>query len=825
MLMSQAMAGGFTRSFFVKALCLLLLVSTVLPTFAQRRAGGAPRQGSQSAPHSSQKQSAAPGGQRCQGGWRGVVSFRKILKDSFESDEPGIRKAKDRIRHKTLRNYDYAGRAVVDGRNPRNVVAKSKVTITDRDEHWGETRVWETCGSRDPGRWQIIESTDNRLTEARGEGAAEHFFLSVNEAAGTYAFSFRFPEAKGAARRDQRVRRSGFCQPRNNEPSDRGDDDPAVIEGEVARLEDGRFDPRNPQVLSGSKTWDTSSERVKSFAYEVSWHFTRCPDDLLITDIRFQHPKWPNFQDWRDISEELGTIDGNRVKVVATVLNLSDETKYAGLKFSETYRGDKYNGSRPDETLPDGETSLRLDAGEARDVELVWDTEGQSWFDDSRPHLLHRIKAELTEDGRKRDEKEKPLKIAPRPLVLVHGLWSSAQAWVPLYQNLLTTAHSYHWKAYAVGERPENGRLNTGGAFLSTERTNSVYENADEMAKYVRYAQEESNAWHVDIVAHSTGGLISRLYVHKLMPDSPDGTPTARNLVMLGTPNAGSQCADVMDMKFRAFGERVQAVRELRPEEVALFNRHVRDRKGVRFSALAGNSLPVMCRNVEWNDGVVSVSSAINGIEDHAFSNDIHTDLTNARNFGNFVLPHLVSGPKKTYPLPVRSDPTPLESFENIEWGFAPGVPAPGSLTAGLDLRGGALGALFVKTSSRSVDARAPQGGGAVEPFNKEVRLAPKQAVEVELPVTQGPNFGLTFMAPPTVSATLSDEAGAVVGRNTANRPRSGLFFRTIFVRGPVRGGVWRLKLENTATTESVVLLATWAADAPPPPANTARRG
>jgi pimeloyl-ACP methyl ester carboxylesterase len=814
--MSRALAKSLLKPLLANVLCVCLLAGSALSAAGQAR-GGAARRGATPPPAKTAagRPPAVPTGPRCQGGWRGVVRFRKVLKHSYESDEPGIRKAKDRIRHKTSRDYDYAGQAVVDGSDPRNVVATSRVTFTDTDLHWGEERVWESCGSRgDTSRWQIIQSTDDRQTQARAEGAAEHFYLSVNEANGAYAFSFRFPEAKGVEKREQRVRRSGFCQPRNNQPFDKSDSNPTTVSGEVARLEDGRIDPENPDVLSGSKSWDSSSGAVKSFIYQVSWHFTRCPQQLLITDLKFRHPKYPDFEDWRDVDPAAGTIDGNRVKVIASVLNLSGETKYATLKLAETYRGDQWNGARPDEPLPEGETSVRLEGGEARDVEFVWNTEGQSWFDDGRPHLLHRIKAELSEAGQKRDEKTKPLHIAPKPLVLVHGLWSSAQAWVPLYQNLLTASHSYQWKAYAVGERPERGRMNTGGAFMSADKTNSIYENADELAKYVRFAQEDANAWHVDIVAHSMGGLISRLYVHKLMADAPDGAPLVKHLVMLGTPNAGSPCADVMDMKFRAFGERVQAIKELKPSEVAVFNQHVRDRKRVKFSALAGNSLPVMCRNVEWNDGVVSVSSAISGVEDHAFSNDIHTELTNARNFGNFVLPHLVTGPRGSYPVPVRSDPTPLESFENIEWGFRPGGESLEAAPAGEGAGGGGFGALFVRASAR-IPAAGPQGDGPAEPFTAEVRLAPKQVREVEVPVAAGPNFGLTIMAAPSVSATLFDEAGATVGRNTANLPRTNVFFRSIFVGGPVRGGVWKLRLENTSTADNVVLLASWADAAP----------
>ena len=47
----------------------------------------------------------------------------------------------------------------------------------------------------------------------------------------------------------------------------------------------------------------------------------------------------------------------------------------------------------------------------------------------------------------------------------------------------------------------------------------------------------------MDLVVHSMGGLISRQYLHSIAPSDPDKRPVVDHLVMLGTPNMGSQCA------------------------------------------------------------------------------------------------------------------------------------------------------------------------------------------------------------------------------------------------------------------------------------------
>ncbi|HVE55306.1 MAG TPA: hypothetical protein VNB22_00655, partial [Pyrinomonadaceae bacterium] len=481
---------------------------------------------------------------KCAGGWSGVVTYKRTLKDSLESDEPGIRKSIDRIKHKTSRDYDYTGRAVVDGSNPQTPVVSTKVNFTDTDLSWGEERVFDTCNSREAGHWFIIEGTDDRQTQAQAEGSAESFNLNVDEMGGIYNFSLKFPKASGVFKREEHVKRSGHCQPKNNEPYDRSTNEPFTIEGESFSIDSQKIDPKNPDTLQGTKIWgDDGRGAVRSFIFQVTWRFTRCPQKLIITDLRFEHPKFPNFEDWKEIEDPKGTIDGNRIKVKATVLNMSGETKYADLKVSETYKGDKYNYARADELLPEGEISLRLEAGEEREVELIWDSEGQSWFDDGRPHLFHRIKAELAENGQKKDEKEKAVNIAPKPLVLVHGIYSDYKIWEPLYQNLLTENHSYNWKAFLVGENTRYGVMRMGKWNGSDASSNSVYDNADQLAKYVKYAQEESNAWHVDMVAHSTGGLVARLYLHKLMPNVPDARPQVKHLVMLGTPNGGVACA------------------------------------------------------------------------------------------------------------------------------------------------------------------------------------------------------------------------------------------------------------------------------------------
>ena len=132
---------------------------------------------------------------------------------------------------------------------------------------------------------------------------------------------------------------------------------------------------------------------------------------------------------------------------------------------------------------------------------------------------------------------------------------------------------------------------------------------------------------------------------------------------MLGTPNMGSPCADVMNTAFETLGKNVEAVRQLRQDVAAEFNRTVTNRKGVKFSVLAGDPLPVMCKTYVWNDGVVPVPSAIWQIKDNAKSKNVHTELTGTADFSAFVKPRLAIGPKGNH-LPEAPEAPTLSNYQ-----------------------------------------------------------------------------------------------------------------------------------------------------------------
>lgn len=746
-----------------KYTAFILIILTIFPAivFSQKRTNAV---------------AANKGNAKCAGAWTGTITYKRT---QSKSDSKTVERVSGRGKDQTdwEMGYTYNARVSVIEAPEKNGSSNGKATI-DHSFFSNERVVAKESNSCDRGKtWKVMSAVSNSRTETTGSagGVDANVQIGVNQD-GTYTVSVALPPINGKVGGSQNTSFSGQCTPKEGKDLKMPPTDTKIDGNSLTSDGSHKLNPSDPNRISGSytSTWQNVTETI-------TWNLQKCGAPLRLTDVAFEDMKFPKWNDWKEITEQTGTIDGNLVKIKAKILNASGETKYADVKFKETYKGDKWDGAKPDGMLENSEVSVRLEPGEEREVEIVWDSSGYAWFDDGRPRLVQRIKAELEENGKKVDEMTKNLKVAPKPLVLVHGLWSSAAAW-ETWQNILTTSHSYDWKAFPVGEKPEKGIMNTGGSFLSTDKTNSIFENSQQLGKYIRYAQEDRNAWHVDVVAHSMGGLITRHYIHQFMPPTEDGRPQISHLVMLGTPNMGSPCADVMNTAFEFLGKDVEAVRQLRQDVTADFNRVNRNRKGVKFSVLAGDPLPNMCKSLVWNDGVVPVPSAVWEIKDNARSKRLHTDLTGTEDFSGFVKPRLAIGPKGDH------NPAAPEIARNSPRNY---------------------GAVFANASWNE-----PQSIGlsaAEAPFARSIKIAPNSSAEVEIPVGSFSNFGLTFMAASKVSARIYDPTGKLGGENLAGSPLSAGWFRSIFVDKNVLTGSWKLKLENTSDMETEIVVTMWS--------------
>lgn len=257
--------------------------------------------------------------------------------------------------------------------------------------------------------------------------------------------------------------------------------------------------------------------------------------------------------------------------------------------------------------------------------------------------------------------------VVPRPVVMVHGFNSDFHTWDHYLgpQGYLATLGL---QGFAVGDGQLDGVMNTGSLGDPAARTNSIAQNAAILKKYIDNVQELTGAEKVDLLVHSMGGMISRYYLDRVMTD-----PDVAQLIILGTPMAGSACADLP----AALGLLLPASLEIQPAYmINIFNQQIVHRRGVPFHALAGTKLldavespctPVPSDLVVTVDSVKAIPMPVQEID------LLHTELnTSPRAFEEFVKPLLQTPPGQfeiAEDLPARLAPAVSQQFTKIYTG------------------------------------------------------------------------------------------------------------------------------------------------------------
>lgn len=244
------------------------------------------------------------------------------------------------------------------------------------------------------------------------------------------------------------------------------------------------------------------------------------------------------------------------------------------------------------------------------------------------------------------------IQVRPRPVVMVHGFSSTWEAWTQyLGPSGYLTAQGL--AGFAVGDGQAPGAMRTGDLTNPAGRTNTIAENAAVLSEYIQGVKKATGAEQVDLIAHSMGGLIARYYIDRVM-----GTRDVAQLLMLGSPMAGTDCADLP----AALGLYLPATLEIRPSYVTdVFNLEITHRHGVPFRALAG--VPILdgfkapCTDVP-SDLAVSLDSVTAIPLQVSRMPVLHTNLNLSEEvFHQFVLP-LLKTPAGSFP----EDPDPQTS-------------------------------------------------------------------------------------------------------------------------------------------------------------------
>lgn len=166
---------------------------------------------------------------------------------------------------------------------------------------------------------------------------------------------------------------------------------------------------------------------------------------------------------------------------------------------------------------------------------------------------------------------------AARPLVMAHGILSDGSTWDFWVQQLSPLG------------LPNSNRLNMGAL-------DSISNNAEKIGAEVADARIRWGVDKVNLVTHSKGGLDGRHYV--------ENADDVEQVVQIGTPNAGSPLADVVQSGMIGLGlsglvanALVNAIAgragiQLTTPYMAIYNRLHGPNPNVRYTALAGDYRP-----------------------------------------------------------------------------------------------------------------------------------------------------------------------------------------------------------------------------------------
>jgi pimeloyl-ACP methyl ester carboxylesterase len=206
----------------------------------------------------------------------------------------------------------------------------------------------------------------------------------------------------------------------------------------------------------------------------------------------------------------------------------------------------------------------------------------------------------------------------PLPVLLIHGFFSNSlvwQTWEELLGNDRITARAV--------------------TFSLDDACGSAEEHASELSQIVEDFKAETEAERINIVAHSKGGLDARVYLASDLSNDD-----IANLIMIGTPNAGSPLANLNDFCR-------PAIEDLRPRSPAT---NAMRNSNTNYFTIAGNWIPSLTfldanctpEGLGWldfqrwgsfvlpgsDDGIVPLSS----VQSEHFSslgstNNCHTDL------------------------------------------------------------------------------------------------------------------------------------------------------------------------------------------------------
>lgn len=329
--------------------------------------------------------------QTCQNCWSGIVTYKKIYEENIFQDTPvfGTLDPKNEHRVEDVKTKKkYVGTAVISDGGSGAITTKAAAFFSYSENHEATQSEWVRCHSHEDDKIRSETRKYHYQTGGSGSGEAEGYNFRIYE--GNYHFSFKFPEFESEGDYKSLTTRTGLC-PGSEKRSSEGNSEEYFlrVSRETVSI-DERIDPKNPNVIAGTKTWiETDSTNTQKTTYVIQWKFQHKLKPLMVTGIRFYRALDYTQDTWIEIGSADYAAKGEKIKIVASIYNNSGEQQWDTVKFREL------KGSL---NLPDGEVNATFLPKELREVELIWDTSGGTLTD-----AIRQIEVSVSEDSLSRE--------------------------------------------------------------------------------------------------------------------------------------------------------------------------------------------------------------------------------------------------------------------------------------------------------------------------------------------------------------------------------------------------------------------------------------
>ncbi|HZT57913.1 MAG TPA: hypothetical protein VFA21_04725 [Pyrinomonadaceae bacterium] len=212
----------------------------------------------------------------CDGNWHGTVEIRRSFEQVMkETTKPGDVPSDLQMSgyKETVNRQTYTGevKVTVPKLNTASVSLLAATYSASGERYYLSHNFWMEPG--DCGWYKKTTTKDDSGIEetekTSGEGDTD---VTVQFDGDGYRIMAGIPEINGTSIRRTWNHPTGYCQEKNNQPTDSTSDDKTRFDRQAVSVE-GVIDPRQPDVLTGTKTIKSDDGREETV---ITWRLKRC---------------------------------------------------------------------------------------------------------------------------------------------------------------------------------------------------------------------------------------------------------------------------------------------------------------------------------------------------------------------------------------------------------------------------------------------------------------------------------------------------------------------------------------------------------------------